>query len=189
MLHPDIRVSKSKISAKGLFAVKKIPRYTVVWKFSEHDSRVYEKPALKKFRQKYRQTVAKYSYVAPNGKIVYLLDASKYFNHSCDPNVIPLGKNSDVAAGDIMPGEEITYDYAILMDADEKAITCRCNSRNCRHLIKRDRKIDDYLTKKGFKMLTSLNKVRQPLLALNDECPCDSGLIFSQCHGQTKNRT
>jgi hypothetical protein len=80
------------------------------------------------------------------GKIVMRLDDdvysveepgenSTYFmNHSCDPNVWMAGTVTLVARRGIVPGEELTVDYA-LFEADQDAIMswqCVCSSPDCR---------------------------------------------------------
>lgn len=56
-----------------------------------------------------------------------------FINHSCDPNCETDEINSRVwiiAARDIEPGEELTYDYN-LYDGDFEAV-CHCGAKNCR---------------------------------------------------------
>jgi SET domain-containing protein len=56
-----------------------------------------------------------------------------FINHSCDPNCETdqiKGKVWIIAARDIAPGEELTYDYN-LYDGDGPA-PCYCGSANCR---------------------------------------------------------
>ena len=55
-------------------------------------------------------------------------------NHSCNPNCGLIGLNAGVAMRDIEPGEEITFDYAML-DNEEYSFECHCGSQNCRKKI------------------------------------------------------
>jgi hypothetical protein len=70
-----------------------------------------------------------------------LVDQTRWFNHSCDPNTEVLSKwDPDArlvrawwqAVRDIPTGEEITYDYAF---AAEVAEVCHCKTARCRGLI------------------------------------------------------
>jgi hypothetical protein len=70
-----------------------------------------------------------------------LVDQTRWFNHSCDPNTEVLSRwdgDGDrviawwVAARDIAPGEEITYDYAFTAEVAEP---CACGAANCRGVI------------------------------------------------------
>lgn len=70
-----------------------------------------------------------------------LVDQTRWFNHSCDPNSEVKGKwdpkeqrvNAHwIALRDIAIGEEITYDYAFVGDVAEP---CACGAATCRGLI------------------------------------------------------
>jgi len=70
-----------------------------------------------------------------------LVDQTRWFNHSCDPNAEVKGKwdpdqqrvNAHwIALRDIAIGEEITYDYAFVGDVAEP---CACGAAKCRGLI------------------------------------------------------
>lgn len=69
-----------------------------------------------------------------------MADQTRWINHSCDPNAKieadlegPDGAWANiVAARPILPGEEITYDYAFVAECAEP---CRCGSPYCRGLI------------------------------------------------------
>ncbi|OGI42683.1 MAG: hypothetical protein A2150_03610 [Candidatus Muproteobacteria bacterium RBG_16_64_11] len=67
------------------------------------------------------------------------LDDAQYFNHSCDPNAGLQGQLGLVAMRDIVPNEEVCFDYAMVMaDAPEQApyeFSCRCGSGLCRGTI------------------------------------------------------
>lgn len=73
-----------------------------------------------------------------------LVDQTRWFNHSCDPNTEVMGawdpENKEMRAWwealrDIAVGEEITYDYAF---AAEVAEACYCGAKNCRGVIVED---------------------------------------------------
>ena len=56
-----------------------------------------------------------------------------FVNHSCKPNCETdqiAGKMWIIALRDIVPGEELTYDYC-LYDGEDDA-PCRCGSKRCR---------------------------------------------------------
>lgn len=67
---------------------------------------------------------------------------ARFVNHSCLPNcaakVITVRRLKKVvffAERDILPGEEITYDYNFNREDEEKKIPCYCNSKNCRRSL------------------------------------------------------
>lgn len=57
-----------------------------------------------------------------------------YNNHSCDPNCGMHGEITFVAIRDILPGEELTVDYAFV-DNEDYTFECNCGSPKCRHII------------------------------------------------------
>lgn len=70
-------------------------------------------------------------------------DASDYTNHSCDPTTIFYGNaGTMIAARDLEPGDEITYDYAtsetIHWPWEGDGMTCKCGSKLCRGTIRHD---------------------------------------------------
>ena len=70
------------------------------------------------------------SYLVP----VMLTDGD-FVNHSCDPNAGIKGRATLVALRDIMPGEEIAYDYAMTDTSSYDEFTCLCGATTCRHQI------------------------------------------------------
>jgi len=63
-----------------------------------------------------------------------------YFNHSCDPNCGFRGQIFLVAMRDIAPGEEVTFDYAMIVSPSEYSdivfeMECGCGSEHCRKNI------------------------------------------------------
>jgi len=70
-----------------------------------------------------------------------LVDQTRWFNHSCDPNTEVLSRVDPEtglhtvwwqALRAIAPGEEITYDYAFVAEVAEP---CACGTAACRGLI------------------------------------------------------
>ncbi|MBI5847521.1 MAG: SET domain-containing protein-lysine N-methyltransferase [Nitrospirae bacterium] len=66
-------------------------------------------------------------------------ELSRVFNHSCDPNSGMRKKSELFALRDIMPGEEITFDYSavvgINITPDMWTMECNCGAKNCRKRI------------------------------------------------------
>jgi hypothetical protein len=66
------------------------------------------------------------------------LSRAHFGNHSCDPNVWPVGPYELAARRPIPAGEEITLDYAAVSGADGLAMTCDCGSVTCRGRVTGD---------------------------------------------------
>ncbi len=63
-----------------------------------------------------------------------------YINHSCNPNSGFHGSNFIVAMRDIASGEEILYDYAMIISSNSNStdyfrMNCLCGEANCRKII------------------------------------------------------
>lgn len=62
-------------------------------------------------------------------------EEADYFNHSCDPNAGLQGNNSLIAMRDILPGEEICFDYAMSDSTPYDEFICGCGAPNCRGTV------------------------------------------------------
>ncbi|MBI5847520.1 MAG: SET domain-containing protein-lysine N-methyltransferase [Nitrospirae bacterium] len=66
-------------------------------------------------------------------------ELSRTFNHSCEPNAGMRKRSELFALRDIMPGEEITYDYSsvvgINITPDMWTMECNCGASGCRKLL------------------------------------------------------
>jgi SET domain-containing protein len=76
-----------------------------------------------------------YAYQCNETELVNEQGPERFMNHSCDPNCWWADDDTIVARRDILPGEEITYDYAMTEVNIEWQMICRCGATNCRGLI------------------------------------------------------
>jgi len=58
-----------------------------------------------------------------------------YFNHSCTPNAGVVGQITLVALRDILPNEEVCYDYATTDGSRYDEFECSCGSTDCRRRV------------------------------------------------------
>ena len=78
-----------------------------------------------------------------------------FFNHSCEPNsFIKIDGSSVVlhALKEILPGEEIVFDYSITMDEDCWEMPCNCGSKDCRGKIVDFKKLPSAVSQKYFSL-------------------------------------
>jgi hypothetical protein len=94
-----------------------------------------------------------------------------YVNHSCEPNAGFNGQIFMVAIKKIKKGEEVCYDYAMVMNSNKNSSTyftfkCLCNYKNCRKLITEDdwKKEDLQKKYKGFFQWFIQNKISEKLI-------------------------
>jgi hypothetical protein len=57
-----------------------------------------------------------------------------FSNHSCEPNIGVQGQIVFVALRQILPGEELTHDWATT-DDDDFTLECRCGAPTCRRIV------------------------------------------------------
>ena len=70
-------------------------------------------------------------------------NAARWINHACDPNCQAQEREGRVfieALRELQPGEELFYDYGLVIDERytptlKKAYECRCGSPNCRRTM------------------------------------------------------
>jgi hypothetical protein len=134
MIHPhtELRHISDDIGL-GVIATRLIPRGTITWALDPLDF-VIEPDALTKLPAAQLAFLERYSYVDPRGRHVLCWDAGRYVNHACDASTAPLGTICDIAVRDILPGEELTCDYATLNIRSE--LNCRCGAAGCRGLVR-----------------------------------------------------
>ena len=121
-------IRSSPIHAAGCYTITPIANGTHIVE--------YAGPRLTKKESDVRYENCHYTYLfgLKNGKRV--IDGhgiAAFINHSCDPNCETdeiKGRVWIIAARDIVPGEELTYDYN-LYDGDMDA-PCHCGAASCR---------------------------------------------------------
>jgi uncharacterized protein len=139
---PDmIRVRRSRLHGRGVFALRRIRKGTRVIEYlgdrvshGEADNRYNHKPV--EDNHTFLFIVSRSTVIdgGANG------NDARYINHSCDPNCESLIEDRRVfieAIRTIQPGDELTYDYQIGRDKEDPAnvdliYACRCGARNCR---------------------------------------------------------
>ena len=113
-LHPDVEVRRSPIEGQGLFAGAAIPAGTVV---SRLGGRLVSGDELRRLfadpEQSYVDTI---TVAADTHLVLPPRRDNGYGNHSCDPNLWWIGPYELAARRDLVPGEELTNDYATSTD-------------------------------------------------------------------------
>mgnify|MGYP001297413305 CR=1 FL=1 len=150
-LHKDIEMRSSSVDGNGLFAKALIKKGTILWKNREDGPmqqhyKLYTFDELDNLPTHIRSCITKYgsqlsdnTIIGPETENDAKYDNANYFNHSCDPNCLPLNENIWIAIKDINKDEEITIDY-ITFDSNPYCSIekCCCNSKNCRKSLNHD---------------------------------------------------
>jgi hypothetical protein len=133
MIHPDteLRFIGPEIGY-GVFALAPIPRGTVVWVLCGLDM-ILSAAQIAAFGPQYRPILDRYAYIDNAGRHVLCWDAGRYVNHGCEPAMLGVGSEFEIAVRDITEGEEMTCEYATLNITEP--MRCRCGSEKCREIV------------------------------------------------------
>lgn len=132
------KLKGSAIAGYGIFAKRNILKNEIIFAGEELSQRIVTKSHVKShWNEKQKRDFRHYAY--PINKEVYILWDENPVNwapqnHSCDANTAYHGLNV-IAIRDIAEGEELTLDYAYLLDESIEPFTCQCGSENCRELV------------------------------------------------------
>jgi len=128
----------NSISGFGTYATRKIIQNEIVFHGEERSQRIVTKRFVEKNWSDDEKKLFRH-YAVPLSPSVYILwdDRPSEWapqNHSCDPNTRYDGLDL-IAVRDINKGEELTLDYAELLDEQAETFECRCGASNCRKTI------------------------------------------------------
>jgi hypothetical protein len=139
-----IQVRRSGVHGKGVFALRPIPAGTPIIEYTGEV--ISWKEALRRHP---------HDPADPNHTFYFHIDdahvidakhggnASRWINHSCEPNCEADEREGRVfikALRDIAPGDELFYDYGLVIDGRQTAALkrqyeCRCGSPRCRRTM------------------------------------------------------
>jgi D-alanine-D-alanine ligase-like ATP-grasp enzyme len=132
------RIKGNAINGYGIVAQKSLKKGEVIFKIEETAQRIVTKRYVEKnWTPEQLEEFRHYAY--PISDEVYILWDHKPQNwapqnHSCSPNTIYDGLNL-IALCDITAEEELTLDYADLLDNNIQSFVCTCGHPNCRKIV------------------------------------------------------
>lgn len=132
------RVNGNAINGYGIVAQTTLAKGEVIFKIEESAQRIVTKRHVEtNWTPEQIEEFRHYAY--PISDEVYILWDQKPQNwapqnHSCDPNTIYDGLNL-VALRNINRDEELTLDYADLLDDTIQSFVCACGHPNCRKVV------------------------------------------------------
>jgi hypothetical protein len=138
---PRIQVRRSGIHGKGVFALASIPKGERILEYT--GSVITWKQAKKLPPHNPDDPNHTFFFHIDDKHVINGLDggnAAKWINHACGPNCEADEDDGRVfitALRDIEPGEELNYDYGLILDGKhtkkvKKEFACRCGTRKCR---------------------------------------------------------
>ena len=137
-----IQVRRSGVHGKGVFALRPIAAGTTI---IEYTGEIIGWPeALRRHPHDPKDPHHTFYFSLDDGS--HVIDAkvggnaSRWINHACEPNCEADEEEGRVfikALRDLKPGEELFYDYGLVIDERQtpklkKQYECRCGSPNCR---------------------------------------------------------
>jgi len=132
------RIKGNSINGYGIVSQKSLKKGDVIFKIEESAQRIVTKRYVEKhWSPQQLEEIRHYAY--PIYDKVYILWDHKPQNwapqnHSCNPNTAYDGLNL-IALCDINNEEELTLDYADLLDDNIQSFVCTCGHKNCRKVV------------------------------------------------------
>lgn len=133
MIHPRTELREvDPVIGCGVFATALIPKGTIVWVTDPLDR--YLTPGdLKAMPGRVaRELLLRHTWRTKEGLYALAWDNSRFVNHSCSPNVLATDFGFEIAVRDILPGEEMTNDYANLGLQRDEHFHCARREQGCR---------------------------------------------------------
>ena len=109
----------SPLHGVGVFILAPVKKGEVVWRFDSRVDRIYTETEILGMPSVAQAHLRKYAFWhKPTGHWMYCGDNARHFNHSEQPTAVSTsaGFGDDVAARDLMPGDELTNDYRMSCD-------------------------------------------------------------------------
>lgn len=135
-------VRKSSIHGRGVFAIAKLAKGTCIIEYKGRRMSWDEATALPDSDPDNPSHT--FLFGLDDGRVIeprFGGNAARWINHSCDPNCEtvedPAKRIYVEACRPILPGEELTYDYRLVVDGpmskrERAQYACRCGTRKCR---------------------------------------------------------
>lgn len=136
-----IQVRRSGVHGKGVYALRAIAAGERIIEYT--GERITWKEALRRHPHDPKDPNHTFYFHIDDGHVIDALyggNASRWINHACEPNCEADEQDGRVfiqALRDIAPGEELFYDYGLVIDERytprlKKQYACRCGSPICR---------------------------------------------------------
>ncbi len=139
-----IQVRRSGVHGKGVYALQPIPKGTRIIEYKGEV--VTWKQALRRHPHDPSDPNHTFFFHVDDDHVIDAAvggNAARWINHACKPNCKAEEEDGRVfidAARDIAPGEELFYDYGLVIDerytpALKKQFECRCGHPRCRRTM------------------------------------------------------
>ncbi len=142
-MHPALEVRETERYGLGVFAKATIPKGTTLFVCGGPILTLEDEDHLPPECVDMPIEISEWFSMGPRTPEEIPLMPQHYVNHSCDPNAGWHGQLFLVAMRDIRAGEEICYDYAMVMHSNPESgsywtMECHCGSSLCRGKVAED---------------------------------------------------
>jgi uncharacterized protein len=127
-----LRIGKSKIHARGVFAMERIPARRKVIEYT--GERINRKETKRRGQGSITYLFTLDDYWTLDGAVSG--SGAELINHCCEPNLYTMifkGHILYMSKREILPGEELTVDYRF--DKKIERVACKCGAAHCRGTI------------------------------------------------------
>ncbi|MDO8486172.1 MAG: SET domain-containing methyltransferase [Candidatus Staskawiczbacteria bacterium] len=138
-MNSKLEVRDTKKYGKGVFAKENLKKDETLFVMGGYILDIEGENRLKGFSEDKPIEISEdFSFSPLSSKDIELMP-QHYVNHSCEPNAGWHGQVFMVAMRDIKKGEEIVYDYAMIIASNEYSksyfkMKCNCGTKNCRKI-------------------------------------------------------
>lgn len=168
MIHPGTRLQFiSEAVGFGVVATSLIPRGTITWVQDPLD-RVFHPDEIENLPDLLQPGLDRFTFRNAEGNLVLCWDTARYMNHCCSPTCMGTDYGFEIAVRDIVPGEELTVDYATFHMAENDEFHCLCGAPGCRgRILQKDGVVlADQWSGLFMKACSTSRSVPQPLRSL-----------------------
>lgn len=123
--HPSVKIKETEKKGTGVFAERAIKRGETIARFVGETYTASKESLLPDAMANRCIQISPVEYVFAEHRL------AEKINHSCDPNCGVRERTRIVAIKDILPGEEITWDYRMSENSDWVLDNCHCGAERC----------------------------------------------------------
>lgn len=134
-------VRKSPIHGRGVFALARIRKGTRLMEYT--GERISHEEADERYGEEHEHSPHTMLFSVDDDIVIDATrwgSSARWINHSCGPNCEAVDEDGRIhieTVRDIKPGEELTYDYNLIIEerhtpALKRAHPCFCGARRCR---------------------------------------------------------
>ena len=135
----EIRCSKLLPGQIGLFAVRNLKKGTIIGLCDRLGEKLYSWEEYARLDSQTSRMIDKYCASSEEGfwgpDDINYLSLPWHMNHNCSGNVGFDEQGNFVTIRYVREGQELSYDYGLLITNQVFKLSCKCESKNCRKTI------------------------------------------------------